>query len=316
MTSFCRKLSAVVLASVVGIVLLSNQKEYPVFKHGAIVITGASSGIGRHAALSLDALGFRVYGTVRKESDAMSLRDERPSIRPVLLEIRNEKSVNKAAAGILAELEEDDMPLVGLVNNAGVSRRLPMELENMASVRKTYEVNVFGVWHATRAFLAALRDAGGGRIVNIGSTAGLIATPGSSVYSGTKFALEAMTDAMRVELMPWNISVSIVEPGYVKTKIASKQTGKHANHFEADQSKLHLYDDFIKKFEKKRLENEAIASDASVTSDAIIDALTNPRPRTRYVVAVAGKWSASTVAWLAYFLPDRLQDEIVLRFMK
>jgi NAD(P)-dependent dehydrogenase (short-subunit alcohol dehydrogenase family) len=201
-------------AFIVGLLAVSaavaEQRAYPVHSSGAILVTGASSGIGRDAALALDALGFTVYAGVRRDADARSLTAERTSLRPILLDVAIEAQCTAAAEKIASELGEG-LQFVGLVNNAGVSRRLPLELEDMAEVRKLYDVNVFGLMAMTQAFTSLLRRSSG-RIVNIGSVAGILPHKGSVAYGGSKAALEVMTDVMRLELAPWDISVSLLEP--------------------------------------------------------------------------------------------------------
>jgi len=281
---------------------------YTVHTSGGIVITGASSGIGRHAALALDDLGFTVFGTVRKESDAVSLTKERSSIIPIVVDVTDDAGMTAAAANVSAELGKRGLPLVGLVNNAGISYRLPFELDSVARIENLYNVNVFGVARSTLAFTSQLR-AGKGRIVNIGSVAGLIPTRGSSTYSGAKAALEMMTDVLRMELMPFGVSVSIVEPAYVKTKIASKQSPIK----KVDQEKLKDYAEWVTATMKKRARDEVLASSVDVTNDAITDALTSPRPRTRYVVANVGGIPASFYVWLTWLLPDNIQHALTMR---
>ena len=144
--------------------------------------------------------------------------------------------------------------------------------------------------------------------------AALLAHKGSSVYSGTKAALEIMTDVMRLELMPWDVSVSIVEPAYVKTSIASKQIGANAAWRHADKAKLPLYQDWLDTQEAKRATSDRMAATTEVTNDAIVHALTAEYPKTRYVVAnVKGipAWILTRISWL---LPDRIKDLAAVRF--
>lgn len=121
------------------LVVLSGRR-YPVHSSGAIVVTGASSGIGKHAALALDTAGFTVYAGVRKESDATALKEERASLRPLMIDVTKQEQVDEASQRVKRELAEEGMPLVGLVNNAGISRRLPLELEDLDKVKQLYEV--------------------------------------------------------------------------------------------------------------------------------------------------------------------------------
>eukprot|EP00913_Durusdinium_trenchii_P032809 g30714.t1 len=200
---------------------------YPVHQSGAVLITGASTGIGLHAAKGLAEMGYRVYAGVRSQADVEKIKRENPSLEPVIIDVTIEETVTRTVQQIKEELKIQGLKFVGLVNCAGVSRRLPLELEDMDIVKQLYEVNVFGVTRVTQAFLELLRDSQG-RIVNIGSVAALLPHKGSSTYSGSKAALEMITDSLRLELAPWKISVSVVQPGYVQTALAEKQTGDNA----------------------------------------------------------------------------------------
>eukprot|EP00435_Cladocopium_sp_Y103_P005447 s632_g1.t2 len=252
--------------------------SYPVPESGgAVLITGASTGIGLHAAGVLAENGFRVYAGVRSEKAKEEVKKMLPggAVVPVILDVTLEDTVAAAARFI----QEQQQPLVGLVNCAGLSRRLPLELESLEAVKELYEVNVFGV---TRV-------------------AALLPHRGSSSYSGSKAALEMMTDALRLELAPWKISVSIVEPGYVKTPLAAKQTGENAP----------MYQDWIDSSDLSRQQSQDMAPGPEVTSQAILDALRNPKPKTRYVVANVKHFPAWTLTFLAWLLPDRIKDLIV-----
>lgn len=286
---------------------------YRVHKTGAVVITGASSGIGLHAALTLDSLGFTVFPGVRKEADAKSLKEMSPSLRPILIDTTDSQSCERAAKEVESFLLESGQGLVGVVNNAGISRRIPMELENIDAVSQMMDVNVVGVFRSTLPFLPLLREHKG-RIVSTGSVAGLIATAGSATYSASKFAVEGITDSLRLEMAPFGVSVSIVEPAYVKSKIASKQVGANAPILKSpagDNAKA-LYVDFLSKQDKKRIKAEEKASTtSSSTTPAIVHALTSPKPKTRYIVANYFGLPAWILGWVHYALPDRVEDALV-----
>eukprot|EP00438_Fugacium_kawagutii_P001383 Skav209301 [mRNA] locus=scaffold994:141061:144673:+ [translate_table: standard] len=242
--------------------------SYPVPSSGGVLITGASTGIGLHAARGLAQRGFRVYAGVRNAKAAEEIRSQgKPGgagevVVPVILDVTVEQTVEEAFQSITQDLEREKLPLVGLVNCAGISRRLPLELEPLDVVKDLYEallwngasftdmgaVNVFGVTRVVQRFLEPLRSAKG-RIINVGSAARPIAAllphKGSSSYSGSKAALEMITDTLRLELAPWEelrgnpwvISVSIIEPGYVQTPLAAKQLGDNAPWRQADAQK-------------------------------------------------------------------------------
>jgi NAD(P)-dependent dehydrogenase (short-subunit alcohol dehydrogenase family) len=174
-----------------------------------VLVTGASSGIGEATALRLARAGWDVLAGVRREEDAERLRGL--GVEPVLLDVTD------PAAVAALDLERLD----GLVNNAGIALALPLELLPLDELRRVLEVNVVGQLAVTQAVLPAVRAARG-RVVNVGSIAGRSSLPFLGAYAASKFALEAVTDALRVELRPWGIRVAIVEPGSIATPIWTK----------------------------------------------------------------------------------------------
>ncbi|MEX0791398.1 MAG: SDR family NAD(P)-dependent oxidoreductase, partial [Actinomycetota bacterium] len=169
---------------------------------GAVVITGASTGIGRATAPRLAAIGFRVFAGVRKQADADSLKQEAPAVTPLILDVTDEHSIAEAATAVKAAVGANG--LAGLVNNAGITVPGPLEFLPAEDLRRQFEVNVIGPIAVTQAFMPLLR-AGKGRIVNVGSIGGRVSTPFLGAYSASKFAIEAISDALRVELRPWGI---------------------------------------------------------------------------------------------------------------
>jgi NAD(P)-dependent dehydrogenase (short-subunit alcohol dehydrogenase family) len=182
---------------------------------GGIVITGASTGIGRECALYFDRLGYRVFAGVRKASDGEAIaKAASPRLSPVIIDVTDARTVTEAAAQVEQALS--DVPLVGLVNNAGIGIGGPVEFLQPSELRRQIEVNLIGPVVVTQAFMPMLRRSRG-RIVFISSVGGKVATPLLGPYCASKFALEGLCDSMRAELKPFGISVSIVEPGGVKT---------------------------------------------------------------------------------------------------
>jgi NAD(P)-dependent dehydrogenase (short-subunit alcohol dehydrogenase family) len=286
--------------------------EYPVHLKGIAVVTGASSGIGRHAALSLDTGGMTVFAAVRSRADADALLAERPSIRALIWDVTSEEQTAQAVEAVAAAMEAEQLELAGLVNNAGISHRLPLELDSLERIKALYEVNLFGALRATQAFLPLLRKSQG-RVIFVSSLAALVAQPGSGAYSGSKAALEMAADALRLELSPWRMSVSIIEPAYVRTAIASKQTGSNGARARASAHPSgELYAEYIARQDAKRLDLDAKADSPVVTSSAIAHAIAAARPRTRYVVANVNGVPAWFYSWLVWLLPDRLQDRLLL----
>ena len=186
--------------------------RFQVHGFGAVIVSGASSGIGEHVASTLAATtSLTVFAGVRKPEDARRLTAKYPHVRPIFLDVTSSESI-AAAVRFLVD-EHPHLPLVGLVNNAGVQSDLPVELQTHRADRYTFDVNVFGLLDVTRAFLPALRRTGNGaRIVNVGSLAGLVASPGSATYSASKHAVEGITDSLRRELKAFGVSVSLLEP--------------------------------------------------------------------------------------------------------
>src|SRR5271155_2312674 len=187
---------------------------------GGVVITGASSGIGRECALYLDRRGFRVFAGVRKAADGDALaRAASARLTPVILDVTDARTVTESAATV--KLAMGNAPLVGIVNNAGIGIGGVVEYLAPSELRRQMEVNLIGPLAVIQAFMPMLR-ASRGRIVNISSVGGRVATPFVGPYCASKFALEALSDSMRAELKPWGIHVAIIEPGGVKTAMIDK----------------------------------------------------------------------------------------------
>lgn len=182
-----------------------------------VLITGTSTGIGRAAALHLDALGFRVFGTVRSEEDKEALRAAASSsLRTLLLDVSNAASLARAQEKLEQEL--GDQGLWGLVNNAGIGFTGPLEFVPLDWLRDLFEVNLFGVLAITQICLPFLRQARG-RILNVSSSASVIAAPFHGPYTASKLGLNGLSDSLRLELQPFNIQVSVLICGSIKTPI-------------------------------------------------------------------------------------------------
>jgi NAD(P)-dependent dehydrogenase (short-subunit alcohol dehydrogenase family) len=187
---------------------------------GSVLITGASSGIGKACALYLADLGFTTFAGVRREGDAAALKQEVSSnLTPIFLDVTDSSMIEAARDKITNEI--GNAGLVGLVNNAGIPLGGPLEFAPLSDIRHEMEVNLLGAVAVTQAFLALIRR-GQGRIVNISSLSGFIALPFLGPYAMTKFGMRAFTDSLRRELRPWSISVSVLEVGDVDTRIWDK----------------------------------------------------------------------------------------------
>ncbi|MQC17534.1 MAG: SDR family oxidoreductase [Chloroflexi bacterium] len=276
---------------------------------GAVLITGASTGIGRACALHLDRLGFRVLAGVRKSEDGDALRAEASArLAPVLIDITDAESIAEAARRVEALAPEG---LAGLVNNAGIALTGPLEFIELERVRRQFEVNVFGHLATTQAMLPALRKRGG-RIVNMSSMAGWVGAPFYGPYTGSKHALRAMTDALRLELSPWDLPVVLIEPGAIDTPIWEKGLDLARDTVDAlpeggreryaDQIEVAL--DSIESQGRRGIPSERVA-------EAVASALLAHRPKARYVV---GR-DARLAIIAKRFLPDRVMDGLLRRQM-
>jgi NAD(P)-dependent dehydrogenase (short-subunit alcohol dehydrogenase family) len=269
---------------------------------GTILVTGASTGIGRACALRFADRGYRTFAGVRKSADAESLQaDSSGKIEPLLLDVTRSESIGAALATV------GDRPLAGLINNAGIVTVGPVELLPIDAWRKQFEVNVIGLVAVTQAFLPLLRQ-GRGRIVNVGSIAGRSALPGSGAYDATKFAVEAITDVLRMELHAWGISVSLIEAGAVATPIWEKSLqGADDLSREVASERYALYQSLMASVRKEVADSMCHALPVEKVVNAVEHALTARKPKTRYLV---GK-----DAWiwvLLNFLPDRWRDRLIL----
>lgn len=260
----------------------------------AIVVTGASSGIGRASAILLIQKGFPVIATVRKAPDAGPLTAA--GARVLLMDAALPDSVSAFAAEI------GDQPLAGLVNNAGIAVPGPLEFLTRDDLARQFDVNVLGLMDVTRRLLPNLRAARG-RIVNISSIAGLSALPMMGAYSASKFAVEALSDALRLELRSWGMKVVLIEPGPVKTAIWGK-TESLAVPPEAEA----LYGRLIALGRKIVANAERTGIPAEEIAEAIWRALTTANPKARYCMG-----PNTRARQIIESLPTALRDWLIAR---
>ncbi len=277
----------------------------------AVVITGASTGIGAACALHLDRLGFAVFAGVRRSEDGVALQQASSDrLVPVELDVTDLTTIQKSQA-IVSDATKD-RGLFGLINNAGIAVVGPLEAVPISDLRQQLEVNVIGQVAVTQAFLPLVRQARG-RIVNMGSIAGLSTMPLMGPYSASKFALEAITDALRLEVQQWGIHVAIVEPGAIATPIWNKSTIEAAEREAGVETELRtLYKPVIAAVRKVVGEASKRAISTDAVAKAVEDALTAPSPRTRYLVGTDAKLRALMVR----LLPDRVSDKLLTWILK
>jgi NAD(P)-dependent dehydrogenase (short-subunit alcohol dehydrogenase family) len=274
----------------------------------SVVVTGASTGIGAACAQFLAKKGLRVFATVRKQSDADRITAAGGlHLTPVFLEVTDAASIATATRTVEAAL--NGAGLAGLVNNAGVSVDVPLECVDIGALRHQLEVNAIAPVAVTQAFLPMLRRAHG-RIVNVSSINGRVATPLSGPYCMSKFALEAFTDCLRQELADWGMHVVAVEPGAIDTAIWDKgrQDDWSAG---ASTQHLDLYGKAYDAFRRFSERNAAAAISCDAVSQAIFHALTAKTPRTRYLV---GR-DARVYGLLARLCPASVTDWLTRKVM-
>jgi short-subunit dehydrogenase len=275
-------------------------------RQGTVVITGASTGIGRASALRLARGGFDVLAGVRREEDGAALRAEEGRIEPIIVDVTDAGQV----AGLAARV--GGAPLAGLVNNAGIAVAGPLEGVPLDDVRRQYEVNVFGLLAVTQALLPAIRH-GHGRIVNIGSIGGRINTPFVGPYSSSKAAVRSLSAALRRELRPWDIHVSLVEPGALDTPIWRKGEQGAQETIDALPDRVRtLYARPLQALVATTRKIAAGAGSADEAAQAIEHALTAERPKAVYTVGRRARVQGA----LHSVLPARAFDALVARAMK
>ena len=272
----------------------------------SIVITGASTGIGKACALHLSRAGFRVFAGVRREEDGERLRSESSEgITPIFVEVTDQGSIERAARAVDEAVGPDG--LFGLVNNAGISVPGPLEILPIEGLRRQLDVNVVGQIAVIQSFAPLIRRARG-RILLMGSILGRFALPFLGAYSAAKFALEALADSLSMELAGSGVSVSIIEPGSIATPIWTKtregflEMGQaHPEKAWADYwAELELFGKRMDRFASTGISPERVA--------AVVErALRSRRPRARYPV---GR-DSSIFGRLAPLLPGRLRQRIV-----
>jgi NAD(P)-dependent dehydrogenase (short-subunit alcohol dehydrogenase family) len=277
----------------------------------SVVVTGASTGIGAACASHLVQLEFDVFAGVRTAADGDALRLKAGDrLVPVLLDVTSDEAI-RVARDQVAERVAGRGP-IGLVNNAGFALAGPLELLDREEVRHQLEVNTIGPLAVVQAFLPLLRAAGG-RIVNMSSISGRATMPFLGAYSASKSALEAMSDALRVELGPWGIAVSLIEPGAVVSEIWHRSRDaaeRKLNRIPPDH--VALYRPALERLRDVTAQAERRAIPSSEVAKVVASALTCKRPKSRYLIG----HDARLRALMKFWLPDRLQDAVLGWFME
>lgn len=269
----------------------------------AVVITGASTGIGEACVKRLAAAGFHVFAGVRKAEDGAALQQATGDrVTHLLLDVTNTDQIAAAQATVATMVGENG--LAGLINNAGIAVGGPLEFMPLDEFHHQMAVNVYGALAVTQAFLPLLRQATG-RIVNMSSISGLAASPFLGPYAASKFALEALSDALRLELRPWGIQVVLVEPGNIATPIWQKGLA-FADQLEAKlPPEAQAYYGPIFPFMRTML-TRSRGTPADAVAQVVEQALTAAQPNARYLVG-----NDARLRTLIERLPTRWRDNLI-----
>jgi NAD(P)-dependent dehydrogenase (short-subunit alcohol dehydrogenase family) len=256
-----------------------------------VLVTGASSGIGRACAEFLAVRGYRVYGASRRPAAG-------PLVESILMDVRDDASVRDAVAGVIAREGRIDI----LVNNAGIAIAGAIEDTSIEEARDQFDVTFFGALRMCRAVLPGMREQRAGCIVNIGSIAGLVAIPYQGLYSASKFALEGLSESLRLEVRQFGIHVVLIEPGDHRTGLTSnrRMTAESASN-PAHLARFHRAVERTAADEQSGPEPEAVAR-------LLHRIVTNPRPRLRYTV---GPTPQRAAIWLKRLLPYAVVEMVM-----
>jgi NAD(P)-dependent dehydrogenase (short-subunit alcohol dehydrogenase family) len=275
-----------------------------------ILITGCSSGIGRATAERLVRAGRTVYATARRPETIADLREA--GAHTLALDVTDEESMRAAVAAV----EADHGPVLALVNNAGYSQSGAVESVSLELVRRQFETNVFGALRLAQLVLPGMRRAGRGRIVNVSSMGGRLVFPGGGVYHATKYALEALSDAMRFELRGFGVAVVLIEPGLIRTRFgeaavgALQEAGSDAGDHAGNGAAYAEFNAAVAQATKKVYESgplSRLGAGPEAVAKTIEKAIAARRPRPRYPVTISARLLLAQRA----LVPDRMWDAMM-----
>jgi NAD(P)-dependent dehydrogenase (short-subunit alcohol dehydrogenase family) len=269
-----------------------------------VAVTGASRGIGRATVIAFARAGDRVFALARTESDLETLvaecREQGWAVEPVVMDVADAESRQAAVNRIMSQTGGYGVDV--LVNNAGYGQTGPLEEVSAEQLERQLDVNVIGVLALTQPFLPAMRERRRGWIVNVSSAAGLVATPFMGAYNASKFALEGMSDALRVELAGFGIHVILIEPGPIHTHFG--QVAEEESAMKPDSVYMPSY----RRYRRADGTSRLFARTADDVARTIVRAVSSDRPRARYTITPAAK-----LARFGTMVPDFLRDWVIRR---
>ncbi len=273
-----------------------------------VLVTGGTDGLGRAAAVLLSQRGYRVFAGGR-DADRRAVFDKiaierNLSLETLALDVCDDASVNAA----VSEIEKRAGPVDILINNAGIAIAAVMEEISLEDLRKQYETNIFGLLRTTQRVLPEMRKRRRGRIINMSSISGKVSMPLLGPYSSSKHAVEAISDAMRLELYPFGIAVVLIEPGYIETSMnrtAAELSSTYARGAEHSPY-LPVYQGFLNNWHKTRKASKYRPEDCA---RVVLQAIEESAPRARYLVTREAKIGAL----MRRLLSDRAFDRSILK---
>jgi NAD(P)-dependent dehydrogenase (short-subunit alcohol dehydrogenase family) len=273
------------------------------------LVTGSNTGIGRATALALATKGYRVYASCRDPRKAQDLIDEavqrKLQIQVLPLDVTDAEQCRRTVETILAAEERIDV----LVNNAGIGVMGAIEEVPIDEVRRQFDTNVFGLLQLTQLVLPTMRKRRQGRIINVSSVAGAMSVPAMGVYCSSKFAVEALSDALRLEVAQFGIKVVVVQPGPIETTFESSSWGRpDARPYDVYGPYAHVY----KAVEGSRQDFKRFMLPPTAVADTIVRAATSRSPEPRYTVTLP----AALTPLARKLVPERLMDTMTLAMMK
>lgn len=283
----------------------------------SVLITGASTGIGKACSEALAKLGWLVFAGVRQTADADALTQMSPNIIPVTMDVTQLESIQHAAEAVRAYIKDHPVRSFSIVNNAGVVVAGPLEFLPLKDIQQQFDINVYGTLAVTQTFLPVLRSVAmsqniqESRVLMMSSIAGLTAVPFLGPYCASKYALEALSDALRMELSYWGIPVSIIEPGSIRTPLWDKSDDRIAKMVDAlPDVALKLYKPFYNRLRASAKLTAKQGGSPDEVVRTVVNVLSCRQPKTRYLVGKDAQWRP-----LLKWIPDRIKDRMISRAM-
>ena len=279
--------------------------KYPQVKNKSVLITGCSSGIGLATAELLKTNGWNVIPTARKTTDLDMLRAK--GFEPIQCDVANPESVETAAQHTLKMF---DGTIGALINNAGIAQMGAVEDLSREALTRQFEVNFFGAHDLTTRFLPVFRNQGWGRIVNVSSVYGRVVAPMVGAYCASKYAMEALSDAMRIELRACGIAVSLIEPGPIITEFRNNAARHSLENLDVEKGRFgKKYQRKLNHVQKKAPKQDYFSKPPEAVAKKILHALESNRPHIRYCVTIPAHLSAV----LRRILPSSWMDAILAK---